>query len=234
MSLRVPSPLLFVLIASLALVACSPEAPPSEGASAATSTATRKGPGTWGDLWKDAPIEAGKSERPVVRFVTDLGVITVELARRKAPATVSNFLTYAKSGFYDGTRFHRVEPGVRIDGGRFDTAGRERSTRAPIRNEADNGLLNVRGSLAMARKAEPHSATSAFYFNLGDQPTLDFHGTTRPEDWGHCVFGRVADAESLAILEKIAGIPLETDTLTGRSTAPKPPFVVKAVEVVAE
>ncbi len=226
------SSLLLVLLAILAACGASPEAAPAAGAAA--STATKKGPGTWGDLWKDAPIEAGKSERPVVRFVTDLGVVTVELARRKAPATVSNFLTYAKSGFYDGTRLHRVEAGVRIDGGRFDAAGKERPTRGPIRNEADNGLLNVRGTIAMARKAEPHSATAAWYFNLVDQPTLDFHGTSRPEDWGHCVFGKVADTESLAVLEKIAGIPVETDTLTGRPTAPKTPFLVKVVEVVAE
>ena len=226
------SSLLLVLLAILAACGASSEAAPAAGVAA--STATKKGPGTWGDLWKDAPIEAGKSERPVVRFVTDLGVVTVELARRKAPATVSNFLTYAKSGFYDGTRLHRVEAGVRIDGGRFDAAGKERPTRGPIRNEADNGLLNVRGTIAMARKAEPHSATAAWYFNLVDQPTLDFHGTSRPEDWGHCVFGKVADTESLAVLEKIAGIPVETDTLTGRPTAPRTPFLVKVVEVVAE
>jgi peptidyl-prolyl cis-trans isomerase B (cyclophilin B) len=224
--------LAFVLLPLLA--ACGAPSNVVPASESASSTTTKKGPGTWGDLWKDAPIEAGKSERPVVRFVTDFGIVTVELARRKAPATVSNFLTYAKSGFYDGTRLHRVEAGVRIDGGRFDAAGKERPTRGPIRNEADNGLLNVRGTIAMARKAEPHSATAAWYFNLVDQPTLDFHGTTRPEDWGHCVFGKVADTESLAVLEKIAGITVETDTLTGRATAPKTPFLVKAVEVVAE
>lgn len=228
----VASSLLLVLLSLVA--GCGPTSEVVPAAESSASTATKKGPGTWGDLWKDTPIEAGKSERPVVRFVTDLGVVTVELARRKAPATVSNFLGYAKSGFYDGTRLHRVEAGVRIDGGRFDAAGKERPTRGPIRNEADNGLLNVRGTIAMARKAEPHSATAAWYFNLVDQPTLDFHGTTRPEDWGHCVFGKVADAESFAVLEKIAGIAVEIDTLTGRTTAPKTPFLVKTVEVVAE
>lgn len=225
---------LFAVVVTVA--GCGKEANSNPQPDTATSTgsATRKGPGTWGDLWKDTPIAAGKSELPIVRIVTSEGTITLELNRRKAPATVENFIAYAKSGFYDGTRVHRAERGVRLDAGRFDGKGNELATRAPIRSESDNGLSNVRGTIAMARRAEPHSATSAFFFNLSDQSTLDYRGRTRPEDWGNCVFGRVKDADGLAVLDRLAASEVAHDPITGRATAPKVPIVITSVEVVTE
>ncbi len=225
-----------MILIGIVMAGCSESPPPTPKSETAPSSvaATRKGPGTWGDLWKETPMAAGKSETPIVRLVTSEGVVTLELNRRKAPLTVENFLVYAKSGFYDGTRFHRAERGLRLDAGRFDRDGKELAVRAPVRCESDNGLLNTRGTLAMARRAEPHSATSSFFVNLGEQPSLDYRGRTRPEDWGNCVFGRVKDAASLAILDQLAAVPVVQDPSTGRATAPAQALLIVSVEVVAE
>src|SRR5690554_1698760 len=125
---------------------------------------------------------------PQVDLHTNRGTITLELDTERAPLTVENFLAYVRAGHYDGTIFHRVIDGFMIQGGGFDASLRQRPTRAPIRNEAANGLRNVAGSIAMARTGEPHSATAQFFINLVDNPGLDH---PRPDGHGYAVFGRV-------------------------------------------
>jgi len=127
---------------------------------------------------------------PQVDLHTNRGTITLELDTERAPLTVENFLAYVRAGHYDGTIFHRVIDGFMIQGGGFDASLRQRPTRAPIRNEAANGLRNVAGSIAMARTGEPHSATAQFFINLVDNPGLDH---PRPDGHGYAVFGRVID-----------------------------------------
>ena len=125
---------------------------------------------------------------PMVELHTNRGVITLELDAEKAPATVENFIAYVSSGFYNGTVFHRVIDGFMIQGGGFDQALRQRPTRAPIRNEASNGLKNATGTIAMARTSDPNSATAQFFINLVDNPGLDY---PRPDGHGYTVFGKV-------------------------------------------
>ena len=120
---------------------------------------------------------------PQVRLETSAGPVTVELYEDKAPQTVANFLKYVDDGFYDGTQFHRVIRGFMIQGGGFDQSGQRKATRSPIQNEADNGLSNERGTLAMARTGNPHSATAQFFINLVDNDNLDFSGKNA-RGWG--------------------------------------------------
>ena len=118
-----------------------------------------------------------------VKITTNLGVIEIELAAKEAPATVENFLNYAKSGFYDGTIFHRVIEGFMIQGGGFEPGLKKKDTKEPIANEADNGLQNVVGALAMARTNDPHSATAQFFINTADNHSLN-HTDKSPRGWG--------------------------------------------------
>lgn len=129
---------------------------------------------------------------PKVKMVTSKGEIIIELAADKAPGTVENFLTYVKDGFYEGTIFHRVIDGFMIQGGGMKPNMFEKKTRAPIKNEADNGLKNERGTLAMARTQEVDSATSQFFINLDDNDFLD-HQNKTPAGYGYAVFGRVIE-----------------------------------------
>jgi len=138
---------------------------------------------------------------PRVRLATNLGDIVVELDPAKAPATVENFLAYARDGHYDGLIFHRVIPNFMIQGGGFEEGMRQRATRAPIKNEADNGLLNLRGTIAMARTGDPHSATAQFFINLIDNAFLDFRAKNT-QGWGYCVFGKVV--EGMDVVDQIA------------------------------
>jgi peptidyl-prolyl cis-trans isomerase B (cyclophilin B) len=135
-----------------------------------------------------------------VKLHTSHGVITLELDADKAPATVENFLAYANAGHYDNTVFHRVIDNFMIQGGGFEPGLKQKPTRAPIKNEADNGLKNTRGSVAMARTGEPHSATAQFFINVTDNDFLDFRAPN-PQGWGYCVFGRVS--EGLDVVDKI-------------------------------
>jgi peptidyl-prolyl cis-trans isomerase B (cyclophilin B) len=128
----------------------------------------------------------------MVTLHTTHGDIRLELDAEKAPLTVENFLAYARDGFYDGTIFHRVIDGFMIQGGGMTEDMAQKDTRAPIRNEADNGLSNVMGSIAMARTNDPHSATAQFFINLGDNNFLD-HSAPNERGWGYAVFGRVID-----------------------------------------
>ena len=143
-----------------------------------------------------------------LRMETSHGPIVVELFDKQAPVTVKNFVDYADAGFFDGTIFHRVIPGFVIQGGGFTADYRRKETREPIPNEAGNGLKNERGTLSMARTADPGSATSQFFINLADNPSLDRRDDT-PRGAGYAVFGRVV--EGMETVDRIAAIPTGAD-----------------------
>ena len=139
-----------------------------------------------------------------LRMETTQGPIVIELFEDKAPQTAANFVDYAEAGFFDGTIFHRVIPGFVIQGGGWTADFERKETRAPIPNEADNGLKNKRGTLSMARTADPDSATSQFFINLADNPSLDRRDDT-PRGAGYAVFGRVI--KGMETVDRIAGMP---------------------------
>ncbi|WP_345810866.1 peptidylprolyl isomerase [Paraburkholderia sp. PREW-6R] len=136
----------------------------------------------------------------MVELHTNHGVIKLELDAEKAPKSVENFLNYVKAGHYDNTVFHRVIDGFMIQGGGFEPGMKQKPTSAPIDNEANNGLKNVNGSVAMARTNDPHSATAQFFINVNDNDFLN-HSSPTPQGWGYAVFGKVV--EGLDIVEKI-------------------------------
>lgn len=129
---------------------------------------------------------------PTVTLETSHGNIVIDLDEGKAPETVKNFLSYVNSGFYDGTIFHRVIKNFMIQGGGFESDMSQKPTEAPIQNEANNGLPNSRGTIAMARTGDPHSATAQFFINHADNAFLN-HSSETPQGWGYCVFGTVTD-----------------------------------------
>lgn len=137
---------------------------------------------------------------PKVRMKTTLGDMVIELDRKHAPVTVENFLGYVREGFYDGTIFHRVIPGFMIQGGGFEPGMKMKTPRAPIRNEAGNGLKNLRGTIAMARTSVVDSATCQFFINVKDNPLLD-HRSETPQGFGYAVFGKVV--AGMEVAEKI-------------------------------
>jgi len=139
----------------------------------------------------------------MVKLSTNLGAITLELDAERAPETVKNFLQYVKDGHYDNTVFHRVIDGFMIQGGGFEPGMRQKATRAPIQNEAANGLKNARGTIAMARTGDPHSATAQFFINVADNAFLN-HTAPSGQGWGYCVFGRVTDG--MDVVDKIKGV----------------------------
>ncbi len=139
-------------------------------------------------------------QAPRVRLETTMGNIVLELDRERAPTTVDNFLTYVNDGFYDGTIFHRVIDGFMIQGGGYTADLSRKETRPSIKNEADNGLKNARGSIAMARTSDPHSASAQFFINVADNAMLDYK-TPNGRGWGYAVFGRVA--EGMEVVDKI-------------------------------
>lgn len=155
---------------------------------------------TAGCALPEAPKSEQRGDKPMVVFSTTFGEVTIELYPDKAPVTVENFLAYVDGGFYDGTIFHRVVPGFVIQGGGFTENMEQKSTRPPIKNEADNGLNNGRGMLSMARTRDVNSATSQFFINLIDNAVLD-HGT---RDFGYAVFARVV--EGMDVIDKIAAV----------------------------
>ncbi|MDX1513887.1 MAG: peptidylprolyl isomerase [Gammaproteobacteria bacterium] len=144
---------------------------------------------------------------PQVRLQTTLGDIVISLQADKAPLSVANFLDYVKSGFYDGTIFHRVIGNFMIQGGGFTEDLARKKTGRPIRNEADNGLENIRGTIAMARTGDPHSATSQFFINVMDNDGLNHTSPTR-KGWGYAVFGRVV--EGMDVVDEIRRVPTTT------------------------
>ena len=159
---------------------------------------------------------------------TNMGDITIELYPDKAPKTVDNFLQYANSGFYAGTVFHRVIPGFMVQGGGFTKELQQKRTRAPIRNEANNGLSNLKYTVSMARTGDPHSATAQFFVNLVDNKRLDYTGDANGLTWGYCVFGKVIKGTD--VVDKIGAVP------TGPSgplpsDVPTTPITIDKVEV---
>jgi cyclophilin family peptidyl-prolyl cis-trans isomerase len=141
---------------------------------------------------------------PLVRMQTNAGEIVMLLDREKAPKTVANFVQYASDGFYDGTIFHRVIDGFMIQGGGYDMDYGKKETRDAIPNEADNGLENTKGTVAMARTRDPHSATAQFFINVADNDFLNHRGKTS-RGWGYAVFGRVV--EGMEVVEQIGRMP---------------------------
>ncbi|MDR0735229.1 MAG: peptidyl-prolyl cis-trans isomerase [Zoogloeaceae bacterium] len=164
---------------------------------------------------------------PRVEIDTSQGKIVLELDARKAPKTVENFLQYAKSGFYDGTIFHRVIPGFMIQGGGFEPDMKEKETRAPIENEARNGLKNARGSISMARTGNPHSAASQFFINLVENRNLDYPSF---DGWGYAVFGKVT--EGMEVVDKIADAP--TERVGPHQGVPVEPVIIQSVTILSE
>jgi len=139
----------------------------------------------------------------MIKLHTNHGTITLELDEKGAPETVANFLEYARSGHFGNTLFHRVINGFMIQGGGFEPGMKQKPTRAPIRNEADNKLKNAAYTIAMARTSDPHSATAQFFINVADNAFLD-HTAPTPQGWGYCVFGRVV--EGTDVVDRIKGV----------------------------
>jgi cyclophilin family peptidyl-prolyl cis-trans isomerase len=162
----------------------------------------------------------------MIRFETSHGGFTIELFEKDAPLTVANFLQYVDDGFFDGTIFHRIVPGFVIQGGGLTPDFEQKKTRAPVKNEADNGQMNLRGSLSMARTNAPHSATSQFFVNLKDNDFLDY----RPGNHGYAVFGRVTDG--IEVIDRIAAV--STGTRHGHSDAPKEDVIITSARRVQE
>ena len=162
-----------------------------------------------------------------VLMTTTVGPITLELDADNAPKTVENFLSYVSSGFYDGTIFHRVIDNFMIQGGGFDADMSQKETEAPIENEANNGLKNLRGSIAMARTQDPHSATAQFFINVKDNDFLNHTGENM-QGWGYAVFGKVAEGEDL--LDKIRCV--QTGSSAGHQDVPVEPIIIESVTII--
>jgi len=162
----------------------------------------------------------------MIKLNTNYGTITLELNAEKAPITVENFLQYAKNGFYDGTIFHRVINDFMIQGGGMMPGMDEKQSRDPIKNEADNGLSNTAGTIAMARTPDPDSASAQFFINVKDNNFLDFRSAT-PDGWGYCVFGQVTDG--MDVVEKIKQV--ETSSSGYHQDVPVEDVVIESVEV---
>ena len=207
----------FALLAPLTVAvaqkpAVKPAMKPVERTSAAATDATPAAP------------------NPKVLLHTSQGDITVELYSDKAPKTVDNFLQYVKEGFYDGTLFHRVIPNFMVQGGGWTKDLQRKRAHAPIRNEANNGLSNLHGTLAMARTSDPHSAAAEFFINVVDNKRLDYVGdASGPVSWGYCVFGKVIDG--IDTVDKIKAVetgpqgPFQSDV-------PKTPVMIEKASVV--
>lgn len=165
---------------------------------------------------------------PIAVFTTNLGEFAVELYADKSPKTVENFVSYLKAGFYDGTIFHRVIPGFMVQGGGFTPGMDQKKNGAPIQNEADNGVTNARGTIAMARTNDPHSATSQFFINVVDNKRLDY----RSKDsggWGYCAFGAVV--RGMETVDAIAAV--KTGNRFPHQDVPKDDVVVIAAKLEA-
>ncbi|MCG6875149.1 MAG: peptidyl-prolyl cis-trans isomerase [Betaproteobacteria bacterium] len=163
----------------------------------------------------------------MVKLSTNLGTFTLDLDAERAPETVKNFLQYVQDGHYNNTVFHRVIDGFMIQGGGFEPGMRQKSTRAPIANEANNGLKNDRGTIAMARTGDPHSATAQFFINVADNGFLN-HTAPTPQGWGYCVFGRVT--EGMDVVEKIKGV--RTGSSGMHKDVPVEDVVIERAEVI--
>ena len=163
----------------------------------------------------------------MILLETALGNITLELFENDAPLTTTNIKQYINDGIYNGTIFHRVIDGFMIQGGGFESGMVEKDTRDPIKNEASNGLANNRGTIAMARTSDPHSATAQFFINIADNDFLNFKSEA-PEDFGYCVFGRVYDGIEIVDLIKA----VETTYKGGHSDVPLEEVIIEKATIV--
>jgi cyclophilin family peptidyl-prolyl cis-trans isomerase len=163
---------------------------------------------------------------PTVEMKTNLGSFTLELYPEKAPKTVENFLKYVKGGFYKDTVFHRVIDNFMIQGGGFLPGMTQKTTHAPVENEARNGMRNERGTIAMARTSDPHSATAQFFINVVDNDFLN-HTAMTPAGWGYCAFGKVVDG--MTVVERIKGVP--TSSRGGYKDVPITDVIIENIRV---
>lgn len=168
----------------------------------------------------------------MVTLHTNFGDIKIELNSEKAPLTTENFLNYCKEGFYNNTIFHRVIDGFMIQGGGMEVGMREKNTNAPIKNEANNGLSNKRGTIAMARTSDPHSATAQFFINVSDNSFLDYRskemfGKEVVQEWGYAVFGEVV--EGMDVVDKIKGV--KTGNKGFHQDVPKEDVIITSVSI---
>lgn len=207
-----PRPLLAFLVGLFCLTGCSDKLPLHRPS---TERSVWRGVATGGEV-----VEAPKSQNPRVALETSMGRIVIELFPEAAPLSVENFLRYVDSGHYEGVLFHRVIAGFMIQTGGYDYVLLEKETNAPVKNEAGNGLRNVRGAVALARTQDPDSATSQFFINVADNAFLDGDGPKT----GYAVFGRVV--EGMPVVDQIALV--ETATRNGMDNVP-----VKSVELLS-
>ena len=180
-----------------------------------------------------AALSLGAGPKPQVKLTTSLGAIVLELEPEAAPKTVENFLKYVKKGQYKGTIFHRVIPGFMIQGGGYvDYLGKKR-TDSPIPNEADRalaaGFKNKRGTVAMARTPDPHSAAAEFFINVVDNPALDFKGKTSDKAWGYCVFGKVV--KGMDVVDRIKAVKTSNKRSDFLNLPVKPVLITDAVQI---
>jgi cyclophilin family peptidyl-prolyl cis-trans isomerase len=173
-----------------------------------------------------AAVGAAEGGNPVVVMKTSMGVIKIELDKAKAPISTDNFIAYVNDKFYDGTVFHRVIPAFMIQGGGFDKDMNQKKTKAPIKNEAGNGLKNVNGTIAMARTSDPNSATAQFFINTKDNAFLD-HRDDSVQGYGYAVFGKVVDG--MDVVQKIEAV--QTTTKMPHQNVPVTPVVIESVVV---
>lgn len=163
----------------------------------------------------------------MIKLHTNLGVIALELDSEKAPVTAANFIKHAEAGHYNNTIFHRVIPGFMIQGGGFEPGMKQKETGEPIDNEAANGLKNKRGTIAMARTSDPHSATAQFFINLVDNDFLDFRAPSG-NGWGYCVFGQVV--EGMDVVDSIQKVA--TGSKGFHQDVPKQDVIIERAEIV--
>ena len=164
-----------------------------------------------------------------ILMTTTVGPMTLELDADNAPKTVENFLSYVSSGFYDGTIFHRVINNFMVQGGGFTADMEQKATQAPIENEANNGLKNARGTIAMARTQDPHSATAQFFINVQDNDFFNHTGENM-QGWGYAVFGKVTEGED--VLDKIRCV--QTGSQAGHQDVPVEPIIIESVTVIGD
>ncbi|HJW06478.1 MAG TPA: peptidylprolyl isomerase [Rhodanobacter sp.] len=180
---------------------------------------------------KPAPAATAATPPPQVVLRTSQGDITLELYPDKAPKSVANFLQYVRDGFYDGTVLHRAIPGYLVQGGLYTRDLQPKRTRSAVASEADNGLSNLRGTVAVARGADPNSGTAQFFFNLVDNRRLDFAGTQSGLTWGYTVFGKVI--KGMDVVDKIAALPTRPlGPFAG--DVPNPLVLIESARVVGE
>ena len=203
------------ILAMLFMSACSAENTALENTLTENSTASQN---------SDTSLLTVAADSTSVIFETTAGNFTIELNAEKAPLTVANFLQYVESGFYNGTIFHRVIGNFMIQGGGFTAEMTKKSTRQPIINEADNGLTNDIGTIAMARTNVPHSATSQFFINVADNGSLN-HSAKNSRGWGYAVFGQVT--EGLSVIEAIKAVP--TGRMAGHQNVPLEAVIIERV-----